>query len=267
MAQSTDTISHNGIENTAGIGIGVEAIGGYGGQPAYARNTGTVVTENVLNDTDQSASDSGAIYVIDRTGLDTSIQITNNMINGVTSSNTNGHIVGIYLDDYASGIRVTGNIIRGAQTHDLQFHGGRDITVRNNVLDMSGYNGASGTKAGVLFMSAPSDITPNGGPQAATNDLFTNNILLSNQKSPAPYSFLSYPTNPMISNNLYWGTAGSFDTSNDSAPQVGNPDFADAAGGNYALPSGSAASAIGFHGIDQSQMGLHPATASWYPRP
>lgn len=262
-----DVVSHNLVENTQGIGIGVVAIGGYTGDPTvWARNTGTVVTGNVLRDIAQSATDSGAIYVLDRTGQDTGIKITSNEIDGAASSAYNPHIVGIYLDDYASGIAVTGNIIRRVQTHDIQFHGGRNITVQNNILDLSAYGGGSGTKSGVLFQSAPSNITPNGGTQAATGDAFTGNILLSNQASPRPYDFLSYgTTDPTISGNLYWGSPTQFNAYQDSSPHYGDPKFVDAAAGNYALQPGSAAADIGFQVIDQSQIGLHPTTAHWYP--
>jgi hypothetical protein len=49
-----------------------------------------------------------------------------------------------------------------------------------------------------------------------------------------------------------------------SGAQYGNAQFANEAGGNYALGSNSGAWAVGFQQINQSSMGLHATTAHWY---
>jgi len=51
----------------------------------------------------------------------------------------------------------------------------------------------------------------------------------------------------------------------DTNPSFGDPKFANAAAGDYSLGAGSAAAAIGFQSIDQSQIGPHPTTAFWNP--
>ena len=262
---TNDVVDNNQVENTQGAGISLQAIGGYTASPTvYARNTGTVISGNSLSSTDQSASDNGAIYVIDRTEQDTGIQITNNEINGASSSVSGAHIEGIYLDDYTSGVTVSGNILRGVESNDVQFHGGKDDSVTNNIFDLSAYNGGSGTQAAVLYQAAPSNITPNGGALAATNDTVSSNIYLSNQSNPQATAFINYSTAPDIQKNLYYDLTSPFTNTSNSSPQTGNPDFTSASANNYTLGTGSAASLIGFQAINQANMGLHPTGAHWY---
>ena len=255
-------VTNNLVENTTGIGIGLEAIGGYTGSPTvYCRNTGTVVSGNMLNNTNTAASDSGAIYVIDRTGQDTNIQITNNEINGASSSASNPHIIGIYLDDYASGVTASNNIIRGVQGGAIELHGGKDDSFTNNIVDTSG---VPNSQAAVLLQAAPSNITPVSGPMAATNDGFSHNVFLSNQSAPTAFENLGLSTLPTVLDNLYYDPTHPYSGMLDSAPQTGNPDFTNAPGNDYSLQPGSAASSVGFVAIPQSSMGPHPTGAHWY---
>jgi hypothetical protein len=161
-------------------------------------------------------------------------------------------------------VTVSGNVLRGVESNDVQFHGGKDDSVTNNIFDLSAYSGGSGTQAAVLYQAAPSNITPNGGALAATNDTVSSNIYLSNQSNPQATAFIDYSTAPDIQKNLYYDLTSPFTNTSDSSPQTGNPDFTSASANNYTLGTGSAASLIGFQAINQANMGLHPTGAHWY---
>jgi hypothetical protein len=249
-------VINNLVKNTAGIGIGVEAIGGYIASPTvHARNIGTVVSGNILENTNADASDSGAIYVIDRTGKDTGIRIINNEINGASSRVNDPHIIGIYLDDYASGVMVSHNIIRRVQGSAIQLHGGRNDRFTNNILDTSG---VSNSQPAVLLQAAPADITPANGPQPATNDIFAHNVFYSTQSAPIAYENLGLSPLPGFQDNLYYDVYAAYGGMLDSSPTLGNPGFAGADRNNYALGAGSAASALGFDAIHQMSQGPLP---------
>ena len=179
-------------------------------------------------------------------------------------NNSNAQLIGLYFDDYSSGITATGNIVTGAENHDVEFHGGKDDSVSGNIFDTSSYNGKQAAVSTVLFQGAPSNVTPDNGPQAAANDSLKGNILLSNQASPSAFVDISYPTAASISGNLYWDPTTQFNTSPDTSPHVGDPGFVNPAGNNYALTGSGAASSINFADPNQAAMGLHPSGAHWY---
>ena len=131
------------------------AIGGYNGQPVLFRNTATTVSANMIVNTGENSTDSGGIYVLDRTGQDTGITIVGNEVNGTGQE---PYIGGIYLDDYTSGVAVTNNIVRCVSVRDLQLYGGRNDTVTNNIFDLGGT-----TAYAVLLQAASSNIVPDTG--------------------------------------------------------------------------------------------------------
>ena len=250
----SDTISHNQVENTAGIGIGLL---NYDGSTA---NTGDVVTGNeVLNTGTGTPYDSGSIYVLGRSDIDTNTTISDNYIDK-TGGTGGAHTVGIYLDDYASGVTVSGNIVRDIGTHGLQIHGGHDDNVSNNIFDLG-----TTAKSAALFQSVAGD--PNSA--GVQNNSFHQNIIYSNQANQANYDSIDGGS-ANIYQNLYYDTAGSFTGGlnaslvQDSNPSYGDPAFQSPGGGNYALQGGSAAGSINFQSIDQGSMGLHPTTPHWY---
>ena len=105
--------------------------------------------------------------------------------------------------------------------------------------------------------------------------VFPANVTMSQNivESAAPvqnlWDFFDIASNPGNFNNLYWDTAGGVFQNNapfpDTSAKFGNPLFANPGAGSYALGAGSAASSIGFLAINQSTIGLQPATAHWYP--
>ncbi len=240
-----ETISHNLVENLQGSGITLESIGGFDGASLLARNTNTTISDNLIRNSSQNSKDAGGIYVLDRTDQNTGIVIDNNEVDG---SGVGSYVGGIYLDDDASGVAVTDNIVRGIYARDAQLHGGHDDVFSNNIFDLGNTTGF-----GVLFQS--SNITPNGGVQPATNNQFTHNILISTETNPDALINLNLSPSPAVAGNLYYDPNAAFTGVLDSAPQFGNPDFVDAAGNDYALQPGSAASGIGFVPIDQGAIG------------
>jgi hypothetical protein len=258
---SHTVISHNQIENTAGIGIGIEDF--TAGQTTNSNNT---ITDNVvLNaNTSQQSTDSGSIYLLGRSANNTQTTVSENLVDGSGNGQGNRtgpfHTIGIYLDDLTSGVQLTDNIMRNVGIDCVQIHGGENVDLANNICDLG-----SGQAAFVLFQAAPADTNP---PFTMNNDLVENNILWSDSTS-APYTY-DYVDggSPMISDNLYWNANGqSMTTSSpteDMSAVAGSPEFVNEPQSDYGLSTNSAAPAANFKKINQSVMGLQPTTAHWY---
>ena len=251
---NNNTITHNLVEKTAGMGIGIS------NWDDTTVNVGNVVKYNAVLNTNQTSNDSGAIYVLGRSHVDTKMVIANNLVDGTGAADQ--HTIGIYLDDSTSGADVSGNLLRNIGTHGVQIHGGDNNTVHNNVFDLG-----AATASAVLFQSAPADTNPTN---TMLNDVVARNIIYSSSATPHLYDWIDGHS-PAISSNLYYNTTGAAmqtaAPTQDASPVFGNPNFAAPAQGNYALGAGSAAASIGFQAINQSAIGLHPATASWYAAP
>jgi len=213
----------------------------------------------VLN-TNRISNDSGAIYMLGRSHIDTKAVIANNLIDNTGAADQ--HTIGIYLDDSTSGVDVSANIVRNIGTHGMQIHGGDNNLIHNNVFDLG-----TATASAMLFQSAPADTGPTN---TMLNNVVARNIIYSSSPTPRLYDYID-GHNPVITNNLYFNTTGaSMQTAaptQDSSPVIGNPNFAAPTEGNYALLAGSAAATIGFQAIDQTLIGLQPGTAHWYPAP
>jgi parallel beta-helix repeat protein len=252
-------ITHNRIENTAGSAI---ALANWTTAVSNLNVGNTIAYNSIVNANDSPlANDSGGIYVDGRAGVDTKTTIDNNSVNLAVSSTT-GADVGIYLDDFTSGVTVTRNIVTGGNL-GFHIHGGRNNMISNNIFDMAGRSARNVGAA--LFQSEP------GGPvPVMAGNVVTKNIIYSTAIS-APSVWVSYGGMASISGNLYWNThnlamTGTYgDALADKNFQYGDPQFANSGGANYSLGPGSAAAAIGFTPIDQSGIGLAPATAHWYP--
>ena len=251
-----NTISHNLIQNTPGTGISIANFDGPT-QPIYTINTYNTVSYNKLVNCCRLGADTGAIYTVGRAQVDTHCVIEYNYIDGAQNPTTpNQHVLGIYIDDEANGVLVQNNIMRRVQDNCMQYHGGRDNIVRNNIFDMG-----SGACTATLFQAAT---------YAPSTETMTNNQLLGN----IMYSTSGTPTvikdfdggGKVITGNLYFNTTGASMTANqDTAPKYGDPKFANAVNGDYSFLSGSAAlSQISFTPIDQSLIGLKPTTPTWY---
>ncbi len=240
-----NTITHNLIQDTAGAGIIIA------NWDDTTVNVGNAIAYNIVRNTNINSEDSGAIYLLGRSHVDTRAVISNNLVDG-TGAGGDAHTIGIYLDDSSSGVLVAGNIIRNIGTHGAQIHGGDDITICNNIFDLG-----SGPASAVLFQTAPADTNP---INTMRGNRVVGNIVYSSNSAPTLYSYLEGGT-PEISGNLYdvLDSPAMAEPARDKHPQFGTARFADTARGDYRLGAGSAASAINFEPIDQTKMGPHPA--------
>jgi parallel beta-helix repeat protein len=254
---NNNVISHNQVENTAGMGIGLE------NWDSSTVNVGNKIIDNDIHNvgTSSQSVDTGAIYLLGRSDVNTQTTISGNDITSTLSTANHPQIVGIYLDDLTSGVTVTNNIVANTVDHSLQIHGGSNVTVENNIFDLGANSGSSwGWDTAALFQS----ISGHG----MSNNVFSHNIIASTSSTPAAYSNLNGGT-PTINDNFYMDLLNShFQTFGTSLAETnahyGNALFANEAAGNYNLASNSPAFAAGFTQINQSVMGLHPTTAHWY---
>jgi hypothetical protein len=95
-----------------------------------------VISDNIIEDFVRDTDDAGAIY----TGQDWSERgsiIKNNFIKDIGRPGAHYGANAIYLDDQASGIEVTGNIIVNAP-RGILVGGGRDVLISDNVFARCG---------------------------------------------------------------------------------------------------------------------------------
>jgi parallel beta-helix repeat protein len=247
-----NAITHNLIENTGGPGINLN---NWVDSTSNANIGNTISYNSVVNADDSSqATDSGAIYLDGAAGLNMQTVISNNSVNQAFSPSS-GLNVGIYLDDFTSGVTVTNNISTGGDL-GFEIHGGENDTLSNNIFDL----GTNTTGAGGLIQS------DSGGPIGSmTGDVVSQNIFYwTATGSPNAYWVIGGSAN--VSGNDYYDSNGQpiANTGVDSNATLGNPQFANEPGGDFTLGSSSAAGEVGFQSINQSAIGLTPTTVHWY---
>ncbi len=135
---SNDVFSNNLIENVAKNGIGGGSLVGQS-DASFA----DVITLNKIIGVNQQTADAGGIYLIGRQQDSTGDTVSYNTVSGTSSvppgslTNASGGIgAGIYLDDFASGVTVKGNLLQG-NVDGLRVHLGSDNTIDNNVVTSS----------------------------------------------------------------------------------------------------------------------------------
>jgi hypothetical protein len=258
------TVSHNSVHDTTGPGIAVYAY--YAGQSA----NGDLVTGNLLLRNSTTNPDTGALYVNMNKAGDSGghVTLTNNYVADWGGPTGNQHAV--YLDDNASNVTVTGNVLgppRGVTgsnytgTSMIFVHNGRNNTISNNIIDL----GNSGHVVTVNW-SQDNSLGMHG-------NRFTGNIVISSyagtqqirQGSTAgSYSFVQNGGQPAsaftIEGNLYYNHAGgrvesSGNIAGDARPLVSDPLIGH--GSSYQLARNSPAYRV-----------LHftPIVGGWGPR-
>ncbi len=267
---SDDSFTHNLIQNTAAFGIGDGSV--IGKTDASFRNT---ISYNQISNANMQNADGGGIML---TGQQQSIS------NDVVSFNDIGHTLatgtadqsvlqflppadlvsfGIYLDDYASGVQVTNNVV-----HDgiggIIVHSGWNNTIANNVL-----TGNSG-----LALEAQGANWQGPGTQPMANNAFVRNIVVLSQPGSTGAALVDAASGGASwDSNLYSGGALGSTAFMISAAQehlydllhwqqqgvafdphsrVGDPGFAPGS----VTPSGSAAASLGITPIVTSGIGL-----------
>lgn len=249
-----NVITHNLVQNTAGVGIALENFDDFA-----TINVGNTIAYNVVRNTGAgTAYDSGSIYVLGRARVDTKTAIHDNLVDG-TGPGGDAHDVGIYLDDGASGVAIYNNIVRNTGTHSVQIHSGHSNDIQNNIFDLG-----TGTNSAVFIQAE-------NGSSSAADAMYGNaihgNVLTTSNPGQGLYE--SYNGGALsIYGNLYWNYVGGALQMNpnatDTAPKYGDPRFANPAAGNYAVLPGSATAQIGYSPVNQAEMGLAPTTAHWY---
>lgn len=196
--------------------------------------------------------DSGALYMA-AAGFNNGSgnQITNNVI---LNNNPNGStfIKGIYLDDDQSFVTVLGNITQIGNGIGLHIHGGNNITVQNNIWDMS--NTGTVIPASMIYYQG------NSGFGMAGNTFMKNLVYKAGSENGLILWFNNGgESNPSDSNNLYYATGGGTWTNpsggiNDTAPVFQNPLFTNPASSNYVMPPTSPAfTVVGFSPLPTNQ--------------
>jgi hypothetical protein len=234
---SSVTMSHNLCNDNQG---GCLDISSYS-----TTSNNNVMSCNETQDDQQSCEDCGDFYFQDsqEAGASIGTQITDNVILGAGLNATKG----IYLDNSASNTAVERNIIAQDATgpgcssstspaygyctpeFDLQYHGGDNNTVENNILQLikwPHYTDVYGfTSVGTFLAYYQNCASPCGD---MTNNTFENNILLQDAGWPAQQLWAidaSGVTEPTVRNNDYWSTVPTDWGLTDTNPYNMNPDF------------------------------------------
>jgi hypothetical protein len=250
------TITHNYFHDTASMGtrIGAERPGD--------DISGSVFDSNIVVNSMQSISDGGAIYVQDAMLSSANISITHNYIyNFQGPANDQGR--GIYLDQSASNVTITDNIIRAGEwgaegAAAVLLSGGNNNVVSNNIIDL-GCNSRTITAVFLMLRSGPNT--------AMDGNSFERNLILSNFKGAQNTFFFnqdgySYYCGgdvpaPKLANNAYFNAAGGEEGTDgnclsDAAPVHVNPQVSPL---QYQLAKGSE--------LLKAPVKFHPIRAGW----
>jgi len=245
-------IAHNSVRHAAGFGIGLL------NWDDSTINVSNIIEYNLIQDSALTADDSGAIYILGRSGVDTETVVAGNIIDGVGGGGRHG--IGIYLDDSTSGVTVTHNLVRRMSADAVEIHGGSNNLIENNVLDVS-----QGGVSAVLFQKAPDDTDPKGDQ---SGNSVVHNVILNERQHPNPFVWFNGGT-PMISQNMYGNATGIVilpaSPVGDDAPLVLPPEFARGASTcDYTDVEAEAGREIDFIPISISAVGPRPDP--WSPK-
>jgi parallel beta-helix repeat protein len=277
LGSSNNDFAYNNITNISKLGIG----GGsdHGTADASYNN---IIEYNNIDHTNLASSDGGGIYIIGTQQDLTGDIIRYNSVSNVTAAGTvswdgtagstfldpTSKLVSfaIYLDDFASGVQVYGNVLNH-NIGGIDIHSGWNNTITNNIVA----NGSSDS----LAVAAANWTGPGALP--SSQNVFDHNIVLANSPTGATSVTGGSLTAASWDQNLYsgtqlngtpfhiWGVTGpnyantlaqwqaqGFDLNS----LVSDPLFVNAAQGNFTLAANSPAYALGFHDIPSAQIGL-----------
>jgi parallel beta-helix repeat protein len=230
---SGNQVTHNLIQNCQAAGIV------FSDGPSDPPINNNIIDRNIVRNVDTNTTDSGAIYMMDRSHSSVGNQITNNVISGNGGSTyLTNWTKAIYIDDLMSNVTVSGNICRNCGEYGIQIHAGDHITVVNNIFDLS----SSGT---VLGLYQNNTLYTDYG---MTGNVFQRNIIYSSGSTPSPLWQVGIgPSDalPADSTNLYYSASGAAISNSgqivDTNPSYTNPQFTNPAAGDYSMPSTSPA--------------------------
>jgi hypothetical protein len=247
LVDSPDSVVRNNyFYDLAYVGVGLwEANGNNGGE------SNTTIANNVVINSctwpavsgggnDQNGGDCGAIYIARQMSPSrTNIRIMNNYVRDVNMSSNgagnSGHCcaMGIYLDDGASNVTVSGNVTAGKISACFHIHGGNDNVIKGNICDLD----HSGSQS-ILFFQPDKHRFP------MTGNVFANNIVISDSSDEGRgYAGGLTPNRMMIRDNSYFNyggrsirSSGIAGAGSDTNPKYENPHFNC---WTYSLDSGS----------------------------
>ena len=253
---SFNQVTHNEISDFHHLGISVGHSWGYA--PSSA-NHNLIAFNHVHHICNGYFSDGGGIYTL---GISPGTVIANNIVHDVvpTPQMPVGG-TGIYHDEGSTGILVESNIVYRVGAGAYNQHYGRENIARNNIFAFGGSNTITCCRV-----------------EPHLSFTFEGNIAVSSagQMTSDHYSPLKCKTE--FRRNLYWDISGkeplfsgvSFAewqrTGRDRNSRIADPQFRDAARGDFRLKSTSPALAMGFRPIDTGKVGLYGDTA-WVNAP
>ena len=163
----SSTISHNLIYNTTNHGIHMTPDPKSPSTP----NQNVTIDSNYIHDVNSYPGlyDTGGIYLNDRLHAQSGIIISNNEVANYGNTTTGIGARAIYLDDESSNVVIHDNVITGNGAWGLQIHGGNDVSVYNNVFDIT-----LATQGIGVYQDDVSSGWPNYGMQ---NNVFYNNTI------------------------------------------------------------------------------------------
>lgn len=253
---SDNRVTHNEISDFHHLGISVGHSWGYA--PSTARRN-LIAFNHVHHICNGYFSDGGGIYTL---GISPGTIIANNIVRDVvpTPQMPVGG-TGIYHDEGSTGILVESNIVYRVGAGAYNQHYGRENIARNNIFAFGGSNTITCCRV-----------------EEHLSFTFEGNIAVSSagQMTSDHYSPLKCKTD--FRRNLYWDTSGkeplfsgvSFAdwqrTGRDRDSRIADPQFRDAARGDFRLKKTSPAFAMGFRPIDAAAVGLY-GDAAWVNAP
>ena len=273
---SNDTITNNQIQETAMFGIGGGSVIGTS-DASYNDN----ISFNTIRNANRTTSDGGGIYLNGQQQTLTGDTISYNTISGTSAAGTANasqlaflspsqlFSFGIYLDDYASGVNVRGNLLYSNEG-GIDLHSGWGNTIANNVVDNSG----------VTALMDQAANWKGTGSQPSAGNVFTGNLVSNMQPGATLVNDEAAPNAATFTGNFYdvagLGSSAFITQSANGATQaqsfatwqalgfdkgavVGTPEFIS---GNYGSAAGSAASAAGIGSAIINQTGAAGFTAS-----
>ena len=253
FATQNNIVRNNRITDT--FGPSVSFVSG----SANETIAGNQILNNICmraNNTNQA--DTGSIYLLDRGHGAISTATVTIAGNFVQDPGNGAATKGIYLDDHASRINVTGNIVCGTMKNGMQLHGGDHVVFSGNIFDLS-----SCSEQPLYYQEAANSAPGNWGMGF---NYFNGNILYHNG-TPSTADVWLFETDgvspmalPTVSANVYFAALGAFPNTGvviDSSPHVVNPLFRNPNARDYSFTDGGAAvmAAIGFTPINQAAIG------------
>ena len=211
-ASPDTTIVNNYVHDLGSFGISVTSWFAAGDSI-----DGSVIAHNVVTNTVERMSDGGAIYVGMHGGYQApanGVQILDNFVSQTGAPGVGG-VAGIYLDDNANDVLVSGNVIgpnnagsgnaSRADSEAFEIHNGHDNHITGNIVDL----GSSGKEQTTFYFQ------DGGSFKGMSGNSFTGNVVVSDFSGSAHtssgFAYAEYngvSSDYTIQNNLYFNYGG-----------------------------------------------------------